>query len=137
MIKIYYKMEKKIMIKNLLFGFLSWLIPFAISIPFFKPGGELLVPHDLFKSIMIVVGSISGCYLLLRYFKFVNSAFILNGVMVGLSWFIINIALDTIILIPMMNDSFVNYFYAIGLRYTVIPVISISMGFLLDRRINS
>lgn len=130
-------MEKKIMIKNLLFGFLSWLIPFAISIPFFKPGGELLVPHDLFKSIMIVVGSISGCYLLLRYFKFVNSAFILNGVMVGLSWFIINIALDTIILIPMMNDSFVNYFYAIGLRYTVIPVISISMGFLLDRRINT
>ena len=128
-------MTKKLMTKNILFGFLSWLIPFALSIPFFKSNGELVIPHDLFKSIMIVIGSISGCYLLFRYFKLVDNDFIRNGAIVGCSWFIINIILDTIILIPMMKVTFADYFISIGLRYTVIPAISITMGYLLDRKV--
>ena len=36
-------MKKKLIVKNILFGFLSWLIPFAVSFLFYKPGGELVV----------------------------------------------------------------------------------------------
>lgn len=128
-------MTKKIITKNLLFGLLSWSIPFAVSFLFYKPGGELVVPYATFKSTIMLVGVISGCYLLIRYFKFVESNFIKNGVIVGLSWFTINIILDTIILIPIMKTTFVDYFMSIGLSYISIPVISIAMGYLLNMKI--
>lgn len=127
-------MEKKLVFKNIKLGFLSWLLPFALSFVFYKPSGELTISYDLFKSLMIVLGSITGCFLLFRYFKFVEKDFIKQGVLVGISWFLINIVLDTLILLPMMGESFSNYFSSIGLRYTVIPAISITMGYLLNRQ---
>lgn len=127
-------MEKKLVFKNIKLGFISWLLPFALSFVFYKPSGELTVSYDLFKSLMIVLGSITGCFLLFRYFKFVGKDFIKQGVLVGISWFLINIVLDTLILLPMMGESFSNYFISIGLRYTVIPAISITMGYLLNRQ---
>ncbi len=127
-------MEKKLVFKNIKLGFLSWLLPFALSFVFYKPSGELTISYDLFKSLMIVLGSITGCFLLFRYFKFVEKDFIKQGVLVGISWFVINIVLDTLILLPMMGESFSNYFISIGLRYTVIPAISITMGYLLNRQ---
>ena len=127
-------MEKKLVFKNIKLGFLSWLLPFALSFVFYKPSGELTVSYDLFKSLMIVFGSITGCFLSFRYFKFVAKDFIKQGVLVGISWFLINIVLDTLILLPMMGESFSNYFISIGLRYMVIPAISITMGYLLNRQ---
>lgn len=128
-------MAKNFITKNVLLGFLSWLIPFAVSFLFYKPGGELIVPYATFKSTIMVVGVISGCYLLFRYFKSVDSDFIRNGVIVGLSWFAINIILDALILIPMMKSTFADYFMSIGLGYISIPVISITMGYLLSRKV--
>lgn len=127
-------MTKKLVYKNILLGFLSWLIPFVVSFFFVKPGGEYVIPYASFKCIIMVVGTISGCYLLFRYFRFVNSDFIMNGVIVGLSWFAINIILDTVILIPMMKSTFADYFMTIGLGYIAIPAISIAMGYLLHSK---
>ncbi|MBL7831675.1 MAG: hypothetical protein JNK41_11650 [Saprospiraceae bacterium] len=129
-------MTKKIIIKNLILGFLSWLIPFAVSFLFYKPGGELVVPYATFKSTIMLVGIISGCYLLFRYFKFIESDYIKNAVIVGLSWFSINIILDTVILIPLMKTTFVDYFMSIGLSYFSIPTISITMGYLLNKKVS-
>lgn len=128
-------MLQKIIIKNTLLGFLSWLIPFVISFLFYKPGGELIVPYATFKTTIMVVGVLSGCYLLFRYFKFIDSDFVRNGVIVGLTWFAINIVLDTIILIPIMKTSFAEYFMSIGLGYFSIPITSITMGYLLHSKI--
>lgn len=130
-------MTKKLIAKNLFFGFLSWLIPFVVSFLFFTPGGELAVPSATFKSTIMVVGTISGCYLLFRYFKFVDSEFVRNGIIVGVSWLVINIVLDTLILIPIMKTTFADYFMSIGLGYISIPVIRITMGYLLERSTNS
>lgn len=127
-------MTKKLVTKNILLGFLSWLIPFAVSFLFYKPDGETVVLYATFKSIIMVVGVISGCYLLFRYFKFVDNDFIRNGVLVGLSWFAINIILDALILIPIMKTTFADYFMAIGISYIAIPTISITIGYLLDRK---
>jgi len=128
---------KRIIFKNIILGFLSWLIPFAVSFLLYKPGGELVVPYATFKSTIMVVGTISGCYLLVRYFNFVDIDFIKNGVIVGLSWFAINIVFDTLILIPMMKSNFTDYFMSIGVGYFAIPSISIAMGYLLEKKINS
>lgn len=128
-------MTKKILTKNILFGFLSWLIPFAISFLFYKPDGQLVVPYATFKSTIMIVGVVSGCILLFKYFKFVDFDYIKNGVIVGLSWFAINIILDALILIPMMKTSFSEYFMSIGLSYISIPTISITMGYLLKSKV--
>lgn len=127
-------MTKKIFIKNLLLGFLSWLIPFAVSFLFYKPGGELVVPYATFKSTIMLVGVISGCYLLFRYFKFVDSDYIKHAVIIGWSWFALNIILDTVVLIPIMKTTFADYFMSIGLSYFSIPIISITMGYLLNKK---
>lgn len=127
-------MKRQIIVKNILFGFLSWLIPFAISFLFYKPGGELSIPYATFKSSIMVIGVISGCYLLYRYFSLIKNNFIIQGFAVGISWFVINIILDSIVLIPIMKTTFTDYFMSIGLSYIAIPVISITMGFLLDKR---
>jgi uncharacterized membrane protein YpjA len=84
----------------------------------------------------MLVGVISGCYLLFRYFLFVDGNYILNGVVVGFSWFAINIILDSIILIPMMKTSFTEYFISIGMSYFSIPTISILIGVLLSKKVN-
>jgi len=130
-------MTKKMIVNNLLLGFLSWLIPFAASFLFFRPGGELAVPYATFKSAIMVVGVISGCYLLFRYFKLVDGDFVRNGIIVGVSWFAINIILDTLILVPIMKTTFAEYFMSIGLSYLAIPAISIAMGFLVERKASS
>jgi len=127
-------MTKKLIAKNILFGILSWLIPFGVSFLFYKPDGELVVGYATFKSTIMVIGIISGCYLLFRYFIFVDNDFIRHGVIVGLSWFAINIILDTVILIPIMKTTFADYFMSIGLSYIGIPSISIVMGYLLERK---
>lgn len=130
-----YLMRKQFIIKNLSLGFLSWLIPFAVSFLFYKPSGELVLPYATFKSTIMLVGVISGCYLLFRYFKFVDNSYIKHAVIVGLSWFAINVILDTIILIPLMKTTFVDYLMSIGLSYVAIPVISITIGCMLNNKV--
>jgi len=122
--------------KILLFGFLSWLIPFGISIFFFKPGGEMIIPYSNFKSIMSVTGTLTGCYLLYLFFMKADDNYIKAGIITGVSWFAINIILDLLILVPMMKTSFVEYFMSIGISYFSIPVISIAMAILLMQKTN-
>lgn len=127
-------MTKSSIFKNIILGLLSWLIPFAVSFIFYKPGGELAVPYATFKATIMVVGTLSGCYLLFRYFKLIEGEFIKHGIIVGWLWFAINIIFDTIILIPIMNITFSEYFMTIGLGYFAIPIISITIGFLLRNK---
>lgn len=127
-------MNKKLFLRNLYFGFLSWLIPFAISFFCYNSKGELQMPYSHFKTLMIVSGVLSGCILLVLYFKKLNNDYFLQSIMVGLTWFIINILFDAIILIPMMKVNFGEYFLSIGLGYISIPIISISIGYLMQRK---
>jgi len=130
-------MHKQLILKNVFLGFLSWLIPFAFSFLFFKPNGEQTIPHDLFKAIMVVAGSISGCYLLVQYFKSIQEDFFKNGVVIGITWWAMNIALDSVVLIPMMKTKFATYFSTIGLVYIMIPTISVAMGYLLEIKVKN
>jgi hypothetical protein len=54
-------------------GFLSWLLPFVISCAFFMPDEtgqvKLMIPQPLFKSLMVVIGSSTGTWLLLRVLR--------------------------------------------------------------------
>ncbi len=120
------KMNKNI--RNILYGFLAWLIPFVTSIFFYTREGVLTIDVFLFKTIMIVIGSTSAAFLLVSYFKKIDTRYLKEGIIVGLTWFGINILLDLLVLIPMSGMSVADYFTQIGLRYLVMPVMSIMVG---------
>jgi hypothetical protein len=119
----------------LLFGFLSWLIPFLASIPFYSTQGGLLVDVFLFKSIMIVVGSLVGTVLMVWLFLRIREGYLREGILIGFSWLVINWVMDWLVLLPMSGMDVSTYFSQIGIRYLVIPIIAVSMGFVLERSV--
>lgn len=127
-------MERILIYKNLVFGFLTWLIPFAFSLSFFDSQGELKVSFEFFKSLMTVVASVNVSICLYLYFQSVLRNFLLNGIIVGLSWVAINLILDLFIMVPMMNDSYINYFKSFGILYAIYPVVSTTIGALLKHQ---
>ena len=126
------KMNKNI--RNILYGFLAWLIPFVVAFFFYSKEGGLVIDIFLFKSIMIVVGAISGAFLLVSYFKNIHANYLYEGIIVGLTWLGINILLDLLVLVPMSEMSYADYFAQIGLRYLVMPVMSIMVGAVLANK---
>jgi hypothetical protein len=127
-----YSMNK--FLRNILYGFLAWLIPFVASFLFYTREGGLTIDIFLFKSIMIVVGSISAAFLLISYFKKINADYFKEGIIVGLTLFGINILLDLLVLIPMSGMLIADYFTQIGIRYLVIPAMCIAVGTALENK---
>ncbi|PJZ83580.1 hypothetical protein [Leptospira harrisiae] len=123
--------------RNLGFGFLSWFLPFFISIFFFSKEGSLQIDLFLFKTIMIVVGSLSGCFLLFRYFLLVDSSFFKEGIIIGISWLSLNWILDILVLLPMSKMPIDLYFIQIGFRYLSILFFSITLGAILEKKTQS
>uniref|UniRef100_A9A707 Uncharacterized protein n=1 Tax=Methanococcus maripaludis (strain C6 / ATCC BAA-1332) TaxID=444158 RepID=A9A707_METM6 len=117
------------------FGLLTWLVPFLLSFLFYSESEGLLINIFLFKSIMIVVSGLVGVSLLVLYFKDIKKDYLIEGIFVGVSWLIINLILDILILIPMSGMAYLDYFSQIGLRYLIIPTISIAMGVLLKLKL--
>lgn len=117
-------------IRIILYGIIVWLIPFLVAIPFYSPDGTIQVSDQLFKSIMIVTGSIVGAYLLIRLFSDIQEKFIQTGWIIGGIWLIINWFLDAVILLPLNSMDPATYFSQIGLRYLMIPVMSIMGGYI-------
>ena len=121
-------------LKNILYGFLAWLIPFVASFFFYTREGELTIDIFLFKSIMIVIGSFSAAFLLVSYFKKIDADYFNEGIIVGFTWFGLNNILDILILIPMSGMSIADYFIQIGIRYLAIPAMSIAVGTALQNK---
>jgi hypothetical protein len=114
-----------------LLGFLLWLICFIIAV--------IVWPlHDsqfmLFKSIMIVSGTVVGVLLLARYFKGVSSGFVKEGVVVGVIWFVVNIVLDLIVLVGLLKTPLIEYLISPGVGYLCMPAMSIGVGYILNRK---
>jgi hypothetical protein len=115
--------------KLVLYGVLSWLLPFVIAIPFYSPSGEPLIAVPLFKSLMVVAGSATGAVLLVLYFRGITRDFLREGALAGFSWLLVNWILDILVLLPLSHQSIPAYAGDIGLRYLVIPVMALMLGY--------
>ena len=73
-------------------------------------------------------------FFLVAYFNDVNQDFLKEGITIGISWLIINLGLDLLILIPISRMSIGDYFIQIGLRYIVIPIMAIMVGYVLEQQ---
>ncbi|HWQ63598.1 MAG TPA: hypothetical protein VN429_04210 [Methanospirillum sp.] len=114
-------------VRILLYGVLTWLIPFLLSIPFYS-GGGLQIDQQLFKSIMIVAGALTGAALIIHLFSVMTLEYQAAGYIAGVAWLLINWGLDIVILIPLSGFDLMSYAFQIGLRYLVIPVMTIMAG---------
>jgi len=126
-------MTKKSILKLFGFGFLTWVIPFLGSFPFYSPDKGLLIDIFLFKTIMIVLGALVGVIFLVLYFKDIQKNYIKAGIIVGLVWLLINWVLDFIFLLPMAGIPVGQYFAEIGLRYLAIPIYSIGLAYIAKK----
>jgi hypothetical protein len=105
--------------RALLLGFLSWLIPFAISF-FMFPLKKSNAP--LFSTLMDLVVLLAAGILLARYFR--NRPIALReALLVGALWFFMNLIFDY----PMfaygpMKMTALGYYSEIGLVYLTFPV---------------
>ncbi|MBN1998706.1 hypothetical protein JW935_14195 [candidate division KSB1 bacterium] len=121
----------KNLFKIILYAFWVWLIGFV--------AGVIVYPlHEsnflLFKSIMVVVGVLAGMLMLMVYFKKLEGDFFKLGIIVGIVWFIVNILLDLIVLVGFLKTPLGEYFVGIGIRYLAMPVMSIGVGWLLEKK---
>lgn len=104
-------------------GLLSWAVPFVIGIGFHNKEGQLLVNQDLFKSVMVVAGTLTGMLLLSYLYNKGKIRSVADALWVGIIWLGVNWFFDILILLPVAKLSFDNYYQQIGLRYLSILII--------------
>lgn len=124
-------------LRLLLLGLMTWFIPFFVAFFFIDKTGQHTIDTYLFKTIMIIVGGIVGAFAIGLYFKKFESSYLKQGLLSGFVWMIINIILDFLTLVPMANMAFSDYFNQIGLRYLMIPIMCILVGYMLETKIKN
>jgi hypothetical protein len=116
----------------LLFGLIIWVVPFIVAFMIF-PLRESW--RALFESIMPVVVTLATVSCGVAYFKKVEKDFLKEGVIVGLLWLLMSIAIDLpLMLSNPINMTLVDYMADIGLTYLIIPAITTGLGFALANK---
>ena len=121
-------------LKIVLFGLLVWLIPFMVSF-FIYP---LKTPmYSLFESIMSVLIAVAAVIFSYFYFKDIGANFVREGVVTGIVWFIIAIVIDLVMFMPAspMHMNFTEYMMTVGVKYLIIPVVTIGSGYLAQNKV--
>lgn len=120
-------------LKIILYGFLVWLVPFAVSFIIFPLRASM---RPLFESIMPLVLTIIVVILAYNYLKNLETNLVKEGVLIGLSWLAINIIIDLMLFLPAspMQMNILDYFMDIGLTYVIIPVITVGMGIMANNK---
>ena len=113
--------------KALLFGFLVWLVPFAVAFAIF-PIHESSRP--LFESIMPVAIAIIVVPLGVVYLRRVRRRVRREGVVLGLLWLVMCLAIDAPLMLfgGPMYMTVPDYIADIGVTYLMIPIITIGIA---------
>lgn len=114
-----------------LYGFLSWLVTFVVSVclfPLKKSDGHL------FELLMGIVLTSCTVGFTVFYFQKVKSGFLREGVQLGAAFLACNLLFD----LPMfsfgpMQMPFFHYLKEIGLAYLSMPIIALGVGCILHR----
>ncbi len=119
-------------LKLLALGFLVWLIPFLIAFLVF-PTKNLFAPF--FDTIMAVVVAATGMVFTFIGLRGVKSSYLKEGVILGIVFLVVSILID----LPLfsygpMAMSFANYMMDVGLTYLIYPIITIGVGYALEKR---
>lgn len=122
------------MLRKIGYGFIVWVIPYVSAIPLLG-----LMQSDLifFKTLMILIGGLTGAVCIVLYFMKVDKDYLQEGIWLGVVWLILNWLLDFAALLPLSKMPYLQYFKEIGLRYLVMPAMSIPVGYVLSKKIKA
>jgi hypothetical protein len=101
-------------------GCLIWLVPFLVSFGFYTPSGELTSSYALFKSAMVLTLTWTTLAV-----NLVRPPRALPPWMVAAAYLLINVALDALVLVPLMGLTAAAYVEQIGLVYLIIPSLTV------------
>jgi hypothetical protein len=120
--------------KIILFGVLIWLTSFIGAMLIFK-----LHESDriFFETLISIIFFFAVTFYTTLYFKKVQSNFAIEGIKTGILWMLINLLIDLPLFSfgPMARPLW-EYFKDIGFIYITIPFITISIGNVLNKKIN-
>ena len=111
------------------YGFLVWLIPTIIT------SALIIFPNityffDIVSALSLIISAAVFSYL---YFKDVTINFIKEGIITGITWLILSIVFDLImIIVGISTISLTSYALLVAPLYVIIPVITVSYGLHLD-----
>ncbi len=122
------------MLKKIGYGFIIWVVPFISAIPLL---GLMESDQIFFKTLMTVIGGLVGAVCVALYFKKVEKDYLREGIELGLVWLIINWLLDFAALLPLSKMPYLQYFKEIGLRYLVMPAMTVPLGYILSKKLKA
>lgn len=125
-------MNKTIFIRMLWTALVVWAVPFALAMGFFTPDGGLRTDIFLFKTVMLLVSTPLGLFLMSYHLRRLPGNFTAGGLAAGTVWLLVNWALDFVVLLPLSGMAVDAYFVQIGLRYLAMPMTGYFLGRLLE-----
>lgn len=116
-------------------GFLLWLVPFILSLAISPIHTSDRV---FFETVMPVVITLAVVALSYLYFNGVKGEYLKEGIIVGIIWLAISLVFDLLMFSwGPMAMSFTDYMKDIGLTYLIYPIVTIGIGYLLEKRLTS
>ena len=122
------------MFKKIGYGFLVWAVPFISAIPLM---GIMESDPIFFMTLMIVIGGLSAAVFTILYFAKVENNYLKEGIILGLVWLTLNWLLDFAVLLPLSKMPYLQYFKEIGLRYLMMPAMTIPIGYILSKKVKA
>jgi len=120
-------------LKLVLYGFGIWAVPFTVAMGIFA----FIPPQTpLFNTIMLLVLTLTACYLSYRFLAQQTGADFGTGLTTGFIWAVIAVVFDVpfFFFVEQMKMTPADYFADIGLSYLVVPLIAASIGAALARK---
>jgi len=115
------------------YGLLVWLIPSLITVIL----GSFIAAMNIFEIVSAVAIAVTVIVFSYLYLKGITENFIKEGLLIGISWLIINIVLDIIlILLGISQLTLNNYAMYVAPLYVIIPAITIGLGLYMNQRVN-
>lgn len=121
-------------IKRIIFGFFIWLILFIIAAALWDVETNLPKVNMMwYGAIMNAAWAISFSIGAFFYFKTIKENYLKEGVISGITWYIVAVVLEFVILAGLFKIS-LNDFYPSILAYFNTLFITMLIGFILDKK---
>lgn len=115
-------------------GFVVWLVPFAISFVFFDGGSTLILDRLIFKNIMFSILAVVSGIAALGFFGDAKGGFAQAGIYAGALWVGMSVFFDFLTLVGIFGMSLSRYFAEIAAGYLVIFVVPAVVGRMMDQK---
>ncbi|MFC1511411.1 hypothetical protein ACFL5U_03390 [Candidatus Margulisiibacteriota bacterium] len=122
------------MLKKIGYGLIVWMVPYVSALPLLS---LMQAEPFFFKTIMIIVGGLTGAVCAVLYFDKVEKDFLKEGIVLGVVWIVISWLLDFVGVIPFNKMTYTRYFMEIGLRYIGMLAPTVAVGYILSKKIKA